>query len=105
MLASVPAVTLRPLDVLPSVKVKGGLADRLITVLGGTGSVITMLPESTGPRPLFCTVMVYWAVAPGMALERVAPSMGSVLISTVFMIISRSEERRVGKECRSRWAT
>src|SRR5712691_162314 len=33
------------------------------------------------------------------------PIADKLLMSTMFLVLSRSEERRVGKECRSRWST
>src|SRR5260370_13622257 len=42
--------------------------------------------------------MVEWV------LERLAPQVGEILINATQNLEERSEERRVGKECRSRWS-
>ena len=52
---------------------------------------------------IMATIMVYGMIVYNVALNTGGVSGQTFLLATHEMII-RSEERRVGKECRSRWS-
>src|SRR3712207_8824486 len=59
-----------------------------------------------------CALPIWYEIAGGLGVKMAAPERevyvmigdGSYLMMSSEIITSRSEERRVGKECRSRWS-
>src|SRR5690554_674483 len=64
----------------------------------GRGGVIVMLNALMGLPPVVAGLMVY------LLLSRAGPLGELGLLFTPGAMVIRSEERRVGKECRSRWS-
>ena len=80
-----------------------GQAAETKVVNAGVASLITSVVSDCAP--LFVAVSVYCSVSPGLALTAVAAGPPWVRLLTSLASESvRSEERRVGKECRSRWS-
>src|SRR5690606_41191674 len=64
---------------------------------------VKMTPANYDPRratPLFDQSVVLLGTVVAKAQEL---AQAGIAVRTVTLIITRSEERRVGKECRSRW--
>src|SRR5256886_13555106 len=68
----------------------------ILIVIGGS------LGDIFGRRRVFVTGLLGFSVA--SVLCGLAPSVVVLILARAVQGIARSEERRVGKECRSRWA-
>src|SRR3712207_9577029 len=75
---------------------------RFITNAGVAGlyTVFAKTDPDAGHAGISCFVVE--ADAPGLEIGRIEPKLG-IKGSTTGEVFFRSEERRVGKECRSRW--
>ena len=69
------------------------------SLLAGLGALAMLVGLVSGFAPAYAHQVTECAVSPANPI--VITAGGSVVISVT---ITRSEERRVGKECRSRWS-
>src|ERR1051326_9368004 len=79
----------RPVSLMVAMVLSELLQKMLVRVL--------LLPSSYVPTALICTVLPCW-------IEAWGPTVTEVSVGLTKKPLHRSEERRVGKECRSRWS-
>src|SRR3712207_9115876 len=63
-------------------------------------AAVNEFPKSLIPREFSLETLLFFLNSRGV----LASAWNSVMVGLVTLVLSRSEERRVGKECRSRWS-
>src|SRR3712207_9286006 len=84
-----------------------GAVDRgALPVVGGKGANLGELARAGLPVPPgFCvTTTAYELVAAGTGVDPILDDLAKTRPDETARLAERSEERRVGKECRSRWS-
>src|SRR2546427_11129088 len=89
------------------VHAEAGLLDRLEELLGNDGVGIDVFAVHGGDKALVHGELLHGCI--GFRVQRAARSMALPALCTSWpmpltVLQARSEERRVGKECRSRWS-